>query len=80
MNDREKIEAAICRQLNLPTDHELTEDDLSRVTSLSLSDNQITDVTPLSALTSLTSLYLWGNKITDVTALRAALPKCEIYI
>ena len=37
--------------------------------TLSLSQNNITDISPLANLTNLKELYLWGNQIDNVTAL-----------
>ena len=69
MTDRETIDRAIRRGLGLPNDHQLTDEDRQRVTTLSLSSNQLTDVAPLAGLTSLTTLSLSGNQLTDVAPL-----------
>ena len=42
---------------------------LTKLTSLNLSVNQISDIKPLSNLTNLTSLSLSGNKISDIKPL-----------
>ena len=42
---------------------------LTQLTELDLSDNQISDITPLAQLTQLTDLNLWDNEISDVTPL-----------
>jgi internalin A len=44
---------------------------LSHLTELNLNWKEITDITPLSALTNLTSLNLESNQITDITPLSA---------
>ena len=52
---------------------------LSSEVKLNLSGERITDLSPLSGLTSLVSLFLWGNQITDVSPL-AGLTSLEILI
>jgi internalin A len=42
---------------------------LTNLTELSLSENQISDIKPLSNLTNLTSLSLWKNQISDIKPL-----------
>ena len=42
---------------------------LTKLTSLYLRENQISDIKPLSNLTNLTSLDLWENKISDIKPL-----------
>ena len=42
---------------------------LTKLTSLSLSDNSISDISALSNLTNLTWLGLWENSISDISAL-----------
>ena len=42
---------------------------LTKLTSLNLRENQISDIKPLSNLTKLTSLSLWGNQISDIKPL-----------
>src|SRR4028119_563628 len=44
---------------------------LLNLTELHLNENQITDITSLSALTNLTELSLGHNQITDITSLSA---------
>src|SRR6476661_7027884 len=44
---------------------------LLNLTEIHLNNNQITDISPLSALTNLTKLYLSSNQITDITGLWA---------
>jgi internalin A len=51
---------------------------LSHLTELSLYNNQITDFTPLSALTNLTNLNLGNNQITDITGLSALTNLTEL--
>ncbi len=63
------IEAAIRKAAKKPTG-ELTKVNLEKVTWLSLSYNQLTDVTALKELTQLTVLGLGDNQLTDVTALK----------
>ncbi|MCL2224558.1 MAG: leucine-rich repeat domain-containing protein [Defluviitaleaceae bacterium] len=41
----------------------------ANVTSLNLANNNITDVSPLAALTDLTELRLWGNRFEDISPL-----------
>ncbi len=45
-------------------------DNEGQVTHLDLSHNQITNVSPLSALTNLKILDLWDNRITDIAVLQ----------
>ena len=49
----------------------------SGATKLDLTENNITDLTPLAGLTKLEILYLWENWITDVTPL-AGLTKLKV--
>ena len=42
---------------------------LTKLTDISLNDNQISDLSPLSHFISLTQLYLHNNRITDITPL-----------
>ena len=42
---------------------------LTALTTLDLTGNQIVDVAPLAGLTGLTTLYLWTNQIVNVTPL-----------
>ena len=42
---------------------------LTKLTSLSLEENKISDIKPLSNLTKLTSLYLRENQISDIKPL-----------
>ncbi|MEI6445916.1 MAG: leucine-rich repeat domain-containing protein, partial [Nostocales cyanobacterium ELA583] len=42
---------------------------LTKLTSLNLRENQISDIKPLSNLTNLTSLDLRGNQISDIKPL-----------
>ena len=42
---------------------------LTELTNLNLSDNQISDITPLGHFTSLVNLYLSRNQISDITPL-----------
>eukprot|EP01051_Picozoa_sp_SAG22_P013293 SAG22_NODE_1470_length_4346_cov_26.858724_2_plen_190_part_00 len=44
---------------------------MTSLTTLSLRNSQITDLTPLSALTSLNKLHLTSNQITDLAPLSA---------
>lgn len=41
----------------------------TKITSLNLTDNQISDLTPLANLTSLTKLYIGQNPLTDISPL-----------
>lgn len=54
---------------------------LSQLKSLDLSQNLISDPTPLYNMTNLTELNLMDNDILerDINKLRAALPNCKIY-
>ena len=45
---------------------------LTKLVSLDLSNNQISDVTPLGGLSSLNYLYLAGNQVTDISPLSFA--------
>ena len=49
-----------------------------QITTLDLSETQVSDVTALAGLTNLTTLYLGGTQVSDVTAL-AGLTKLGIY-
>ena len=75
-----KIEAAIRKAAKKPTG-ELTKVNLEKVTWLSLSYNQLTDVTALKELTQLTRLGLGRNPDltkSQIAELQKALPKCKI--
>ena len=67
--DRKIIDQAIRRELNLPTNHQLTSEDRQRVRVLYLGYNQITDVSPLAELTHLKWLDLDDNPVTNRDAL-----------
>ena len=56
---------------NLLTRSNATNRIVSNLTCLTLNNNQIADVSPLSALTNLTELNLGGNQIADVSPLSA---------
>ena len=62
------IETAIRKAAKKPTG-KLTKADLEKVTFLSLSNKQLTDVKGLEKLTQLEWLSLYGNKLTDVKGL-----------
>ena len=47
--------------------------DSRHLESLYLSDNNLSDITPLSSLTNLRALYLKGNRLDDISAM-AAMP------
>ena len=53
---------------------------LKNVKSLDLSDNSITDFTPLYGLSTLTELYIDGNPVTpeQISEIEAALPNCVV--
>ena len=58
--------------VNVPKDNEIGEEELKEIhnlTELHLSENQITDLSPLEKLTNLTGLDLGQNQITDLTPL-----------
>ena len=62
------------RELSLLAAHVQDEDlsllsGLTNLTSLGLSHNRISDVSPLAELTGLTRLWLWDNLIEDISAL-----------
>ena len=65
---KDPIEAAIRKELKRPNG-ELTKADLEKVRWLGLGSCEITDLSPLSGLTSLTALGLHRNQITDLTPL-----------
>ena len=74
------IEKTISKRINKPTG-ELTEADYQKITRLSLSNNQLTDVKGLEKLTNLKRLSL--DKNPDLTKvqidqLQKELPKCRI--
>eukprot|EP01051_Picozoa_sp_SAG22_P030645 SAG22_NODE_11995_length_460_cov_1.168975_1_plen_69_part_01 len=48
--------------------------------TLGLGDNQITDLAPLSALTSLTGLGLDGNQITDLAPRKSLTKLRALYL
>ncbi|WP_235006997.1 leucine-rich repeat domain-containing protein, partial [Listeria monocytogenes] len=54
--------------------------DLPALTSLYLSDNQISDISSLSGLTSLTSLYLSDNQISDISSLSGLTSLTSLYL
>ena len=43
--------------------------ELGTLEYLSVSDNQLTDLSAISGLQQLNSLYLWNNQISDVSPL-----------
>ena len=47
---------------------------------LNLSENQISDITPLQSLTNLTSLNLYNNKISDITRLQSLTHLTDLYL
>eukprot|EP01051_Picozoa_sp_SAG22_P013732 SAG22_NODE_1572_length_4093_cov_18.988733_2_plen_144_part_00 len=51
-----------------------------RQTELGLGGNQITDIAPLSAVTSLTGLTLGFNQITDIAPLSALTSLTELFL
>ncbi|MEW6497808.1 MAG: leucine-rich repeat domain-containing protein, partial [Cyanobacteriota bacterium] len=53
---------------------------LLNCTMLNLSDNEITDLSPLSGLTNLTQLYLTGNEITDLSPLSGLTNLTQLYL
>ena len=65
---KDPIETAIRKELKKPNG-ELTKEDLEKVRWLGLGSCEITDLSPLSGLTSLTALGLHRNQITDLTPL-----------
>ena len=58
-----------CSWLRVPTSALSGIEQLTALTWLDLSGNQIVDVAPLAGLTGLKTLYLWTNQIVDVTPL-----------
>ena len=75
------VERAIREDLQKPNG-ELTKADLEKVTELSLSDNQLTDVKGLENLTKLNGLHLSNNPAltkAQIDELKKALPKCRIH-
>jgi internalin A len=53
---------------------------LSSLGELILSNNKISDITPLKSLTNLTSLDLSVNKISDITPLKSLTNLSELYL
>jgi len=53
---------------------------LTKLTSLDLGENEISDIKPLSNLTKLTSLELWGNKISDIKPLSNLTNLTDLYL
>ena len=53
---------------------------LTKLTSLYLGENQISDIKPLSNLTNLTSLSLSGNKISDIKPLSNLTNLAYLYL
>ncbi|MBO1059010.1 MAG: leucine-rich repeat domain-containing protein, partial [Dolichospermum sp. JUN01] len=53
---------------------------LTKLTTLDLSVNQISDIKPLSNLTNLTSLSLWGNQISDIKPLSNLTNLTTLYL
>ena len=75
-----KIEAAIRKAAKKPTG-ELTKADLEKVTGLTITNNNLTDVNGLEKLTQLKSLRLQNNpNLTkaQIDELKKALPKYKI--
>jgi len=64
----EIIEAAIRKAAKKP-EGELTKADFEKVTNLSVSLKQLTDVSGLEKLTQLKELTIWGNQLTNVKGL-----------
>ena len=53
---------------------------LTKLTSLELWGNKISDIKPLSNLTKLTSLYLSGNQISDIQPLSNLTKLTSLYL
>ena len=53
---------------------------LTKLTSLYLGENQISDIKPLSNLTNLTELYLLFNQISDIKPLSNLTNLTELYL
>jgi len=53
---------------------------LTKLTSLELWGNKISDIKPLSNLTNLTSLYLWENQISDIKPLSNLTNLTTLYL
>ena len=68
------IEKRIRESLKKPTG-ELTKEDLGKVTSLNLKNNQLTSVKGLEKCTQLERLYLSSNQLTEVPKGLEKLPK-----
>lgn len=68
ISDSPEIEAAIRQSANVETG-ELTIDDFLSVTSLSIYDADIEDITPLKALINLTDLYVAKTGVADISPL-----------
>ncbi len=67
INDK-NLEAALRAEINKPTGT-LMVSDFADVWGLFLTENNITDISPLAKLTNLASLWLDGNNITDISPL-----------
>ncbi|MEA5528102.1 leucine-rich repeat domain-containing protein, partial [Dolichospermum sp. UHCC 0684] len=53
---------------------------LTKLTSLDLGENEISDIKPLSNLTKLTSLSLWRNQISDIKPLSNLTNLTSLYL
>jgi hypothetical protein len=73
------IEAAIRKAAKKP-EGELTKADFEKVTNLSVSLKQLTDVSGLEKLTQLKELTIWGNQLTNVKGLEELYQLKELYL
>ena len=62
----------------IATISKMSDEEKMNLTTLDLSDTQVSDVTPLAGLVNLTTLYLSNTQVSDVTPL-AGLVNLEIY-
>ena len=62
------------------TDCKKADQKLSTLSTLSLENNQISDIQPLSNLTNLTSLNLYNNQISDIKPLSNLTKLTDLYL
>ena len=63
------LRQAVQEELQLPTDADVTQQQMSRLTGLKAIRSEIADLTGLEYATNIQSLGLWGNLISDLTPL-----------
>lgn len=73
------LEKVIREVINKPTG-DIFKSDVEEIIEIDLSNNQITDITPLKNLTNLTTLGLSANQIIDITPLKNQTNLSDLYL